>query len=182
VIPASLFRAYGGHLSDKYGARTMMCLTFAVSILYTFMLSYSKTDYIIRGIEGLIYVSTNTGLAPFILLIFVLGVFMAMGMAAVYKHIPVYYPKHVGTIGGLDGFVLPIVFGLMNDLTGIWTICFMLLFAIATISITWMHLAIRQMERAALPENMPELPGLPEMKEIYSLEKHHAATSHTLMN
>ena len=30
-IPASLFRAYGGHLSDRYGARTIMYWTFGVS-------------------------------------------------------------------------------------------------------------------------------------------------------
>jgi NNP family nitrate/nitrite transporter-like MFS transporter len=34
-------------------------------------------------------------------------------------------------IGGLGGFVLPIAFGVLNDLTGIWTSCFMLLFLIA---------------------------------------------------
>jgi NNP family nitrate/nitrite transporter-like MFS transporter len=51
-------------------------------------------------------------------LVFVLGFFMSLGKAAVYKHIPVYYPEHVGAvgglvgmIGGLGGFVLPILFG-----------------------------------------------------------------------
>ena len=32
-------------------------------------------------------------------------------------------------IGGLGGFVLPIAFGALNDLTGLWSSCFMLLFA-----------------------------------------------------
>jgi NNP family nitrate/nitrite transporter-like MFS transporter len=31
-------------------------------------------------------------------------------------------------IGGLGGFVLPIAFGVLLDLTGLWTSCFMLLF------------------------------------------------------
>ena len=58
----------------------------------------------------------------FVTLTVVLGFFMAIGMAAVYKHIPVYYPDHVGAvgglvgaIGGLGGFFLPIAFGVMND-------------------------------------------------------------------
>ena len=34
----------------------------------------------------------------------------------------------VGMIGGLGGFVLPIAFGALIDLTGLWTSCFMLLF------------------------------------------------------
>ena len=71
------------------------------------------------------------------MIVFVLGFFMALGKAAVYKHIPVYYPKNVGAvgglvgmIGGLGGFVLPIAFGALNDLTGLWTSCFMLLFVL----------------------------------------------------
>ena len=160
AIPSSLFRAYGGHLSDKYGARTMMYVTFSMSILCTFILSYPKTDYIVHGIEGPISFSASTGLVPFVVLIFVFGIFMAMGMAAVYKHIPVYYPEHVGAvgglvgmIGGLGGFAMPIAFGVMNDITGIWTSCFMLMFAIVTISILWMHQAIHKMETDALREN-----------------------------
>ncbi|MBL4726167.1 MAG: hypothetical protein JKY83_05750, partial [Rhizobiaceae bacterium] len=30
----------------------------------------------------------------------------------------------VGMIGGLGGFILPITFGVMNDLTGVWTSVF----------------------------------------------------------
>ena len=62
---------------------------------------------------------------------------MSLGKAAVFKHIPVYYPKHVGAvgglvgmIGGLGGFVLPIAFGVLLDLTGIWTSCFAFLFVL----------------------------------------------------
>ena len=135
-IPASLFQAYGGRLSDRYGARTIMYWTFGVSVLLTFMLSYPSTDYVIHGIRGPISFSTSMGLVPFIVAIFLLGFFMSLGKAAVYKHIPVYYPEHVGAvgglvgmIGGLGGFVLPIMFGAMLDLTGVWTSCFMLLFA-----------------------------------------------------
>jgi MFS transporter, NNP family, nitrate/nitrite transporter len=34
----------------------------------------------------------------------------------------------VGAIGGLGGFLLPLAFGLMNDIADVWTSCFMLLF------------------------------------------------------
>ncbi len=187
AVPASLFRSYGGHLSDKYGARTIMYLTFGVSIVCLFMLSYPETDYIIHGIEGPIAFSTKMALVPFVILIFVLGFFMSLGKAAVYKHIPVYYAEHVGVVGGtvgmvggLGGFFLPVAFGIMNDLTGIWTSCFMLLFGIVTVSLIWMHLAIRQMERAALTEPMRDFPELPEMAEIHEPETHGRALSATL--
>jgi len=187
AVPASLFRAYGGHLSDKYGARAVMYLTFGVSIVCLFMLSYPETDYVIHGIEGPIEFSTKMALVPFVILIFVLGFFMSLGKAAVYKHIPVYYADHVGVVGGtvgmvggLGGFFLPVAFGVMNDLTGIWTSCFMLLFGIVAVSLMWMHLAIRQMERRALTEPMRDFPELPEMDEIHEPEKHGRVLSATL--
>mgnify|MGYP000920502303 FL=1 len=52
-------------------------------------------------------------------------------------------------IGGLGGFVLPIVFGLLNDMTGVWTSCFMALFGIVMVSLIWMHLSVRRIDRAA---------------------------------
>ena len=177
-IPASLFRAYGGHLSDKYGARRIMYWMFGVSVLITFILAYPPTTYTIQGIKGPITFHMATGVVTFVTLMFVLGFFMSLGKAAVYKHIPVYYPKNVGAvgglvgmIGGLGGFVLPIAFGVLNDLTGIWTSCFMLLFLIAAGSLIWMHLAIRRMEREALAPSLERLPQFPEMVPIHE-EKH----------
>jgi len=177
-IPASIFRAYGGHLSDRFGARSIMYWTFGMGALMTFMLSYPNTDYVIHGIEGNIAFSTSMGLVPFVIAIFILGFFMSLGKAAVYKHIPVYYPDHVGSvgglvgmIGGLGGFVLPIAFGALLDITGVWTSSFMLLFAIVSISMLWMHLSIRQMERKAMSAELDALPELPEMQEVHGVEQ-----------
>ncbi len=177
-IPASIFRAYGGHLSDRYGARRIMYWTFLVSVVCTFILSYPPTDYIVKGIQGPISFHFEIGIVGFIVLIFVLGFFMSLGKAAVYKHIPVYYPNSVGAvgglvgmIGGLGGFVLPIAFGALNDLTGVWTSCFMLLFALSAMALTWMHIAIRHMESGVAALERRKLPELPEMQPIHE-EKH----------
>jgi NNP family nitrate/nitrite transporter-like MFS transporter len=178
-VPASLFRAYGGVLSDRYGARRVMYWTFGVSVLATFVLSYPPTDYVVQGTHGPIAFHMQTSLPVFVALVFVLGFFMSLGKAAVYKHIPVYYPKNVGAvgglvgmIGGLGGFVLPIAFGVLNDLTGIWQSCFMLLFLLVSGALLWMHAAIRQMEREAVGKAIRDLPELPEMAEIH--EPRHA--------
>ena len=92
------------------------------------------------------------------MLTFILGMFMSFGMAAVYKHIPVYYPDNVGSVGGPGRHdrrpwrvCIPIAFGAMADLTGVWTSCFMLLFAFVSGAMLWMHLAIRRMERRNVP-------------------------------
>jgi NNP family nitrate/nitrite transporter-like MFS transporter len=176
-VPASVFRAYGGHLADRYGARRVMYWTFLVAVVCTFILSYPPTDYVMHGIKGPISFHMEVGIVTFTVTVFVLGYFMALGAAAVYKHIPVYYPKHVGSvgglvgmIGGLGGFVLPIAFGALNDLTGVWTSCFMLLFALVSGALLWMHASIRQMERGVASEALEKLPALPEMQEIHGPE------------
>ncbi len=175
-IPASVFRAYGGHLSDKYGARRIMYWTFLVAVICTFVLAYPPTQYVIEGIGGPIAFSTRMSLAGFMVVAFVLGFFMSLGKAAVYKHIPVYYPDRVGAVGGvvglvggLGGFVMPIAFGALNDLTGVWQSCFWLLFLVASVSLIWMHVTIRQMEKAAAEAGVPvrNLPELPEMQPVH---------------
>ncbi|MBY5400306.1 MFS transporter [Rhizobium leguminosarum] len=147
-IPGSIFRAFGGVLSDKKGARSVMYTMLAVSAVATLILSLPA--------------ASGTGIGPafgitpviFIVVIFVLGFFMSLGKAAVYKHIPAYYPENVGAVGGivgmmggLGGFILPIAFGLLKDMTGLWSSCFLLLFAIVVISLIWMHLSVKQLSR-----------------------------------
>lgn len=169
ALPGGIFRIAGGFISDKIGARRVMYLTFIACVMATFVLSYPATDYIVHGIDGEIKFSMAIGLTPFVVMTGILSMFMSFGMAAVFKHIPVYYPDHVGAvggmvglIGGLGGFVLPITFGLMNDRIGVWTSCFMLLFGLVAAALVWMHTAIRIMERREhpalkAPRFLPEL-------------------------
>lgn len=177
-IPGSLFRVFGGWLSDRIGARKVMYITFVVSLICTFVLAYPATSYVVDGIEGPIRFHTEIGLFAFVALIFVLGFAMSLGKAAVFKHIPVYYPNHVGAvgglvgmIGGLGGFVLPILFGVMADITGIWTSCFMLLFVLVGTALVWMHFAVRRMEVAREPAltTLPEFPELGEPEPAHIL-------------
>lgn len=147
-IPGSIFRAFGGVLSDRKGARSVMYGMFAVSAAATLILSLPAAG-----------TAASPAITPavFIVVIFALGFVMSLGKAAVYKHIPAYYPESVGAVGGivgmmggLGGFVLPISFGALKDMTGVWSSCFMLLFAIVVISLVWMHLSVRQLNRRGL--------------------------------
>ncbi|WP_274126939.1 nitrate/nitrite transporter [Abyssibius alkaniclasticus] len=172
-LSASLFRAYGGHLSDRFGARAVMYWTFGFSLILLFMLAYPPTSYSIHGRDGNINFTTSMGFGAFVLAIFGLGFFMSLGKAAVYKHIPVYYPDNVGSvgglvgmIGGLGGFVLPIIFGALLDLTGIYTTNFMFLFLLVGVALTWMHMSIRNMERANPGVARDALPELPEFADM----------------
>jgi NNP family nitrate/nitrite transporter-like MFS transporter len=153
-IPASIFRAYGGVLSDRIGARAVLYWCFGVSAIATLALSLPPTDYVMHGTHGPISAHFEISPLIFVGIAMVLGFFMSIGKAAVYKHVATYYPDNVGSvgglvgmIGGLGGFVLPIAFGFLNQVTGLWTSCFMLLFVIVVALFVWMHLSIRSMER-----------------------------------
>ena len=173
-MPGSVFRALGGWMSDRWGARFVMYLTFIVSLACLFAMSYPRTRYIVQGIEGPVEFSFGVSLPAFVVLTVLLGFVMSLGKAAVYRHIPVYYPHHVGSvgglvgmIGGLGGFVLPIAFGILNDWLGVWTSSFMLMFVVVLVSTVWMHVAIRLMERRRHPALVDELylSDVPEMPQ-----------------
>jgi NNP family nitrate/nitrite transporter-like MFS transporter len=151
-IPGSIFRAYGGTLADKVGARTVLYWTFGIALITTFILAIPAGDYVVQGINGPVNLHFAIGPWEFIGLVFVLGFAMAIGKAAVYKHIPTYYPKSIGAvgglvgmIGGLGGFILPILFGTLNQVTGVWSSCFMALFVLVVVCFAWMHLSVRSM-------------------------------------
>jgi NNP family nitrate/nitrite transporter-like MFS transporter len=80
------------------------------------------------------------------MLLFVIGVAWAFGKASVFKYISDDYPHNIGVIsgivglvGGLGGFILPIMFGALVDLTGIRSSSFMLLYGVVWVSLIWMY-------------------------------------------
>ena len=82
----------------------------------------------------------------FTALLAVLGVAFAFGKSSVFKYISDDYPGNIGAIsgvvglaGGLGGFVLPILFGVLLDLTGVRSSAFMLLYGVVWVSLFWMY-------------------------------------------
>ena len=154
-VPASIFRAYGGvPLGPHRRAHGDVLDVRRFGRCHAHAVPAADDTTSCTASRATSRSTSRSAPVAFIVIIFVLGFFMSLGKAAVYKHIPTYYPDNVGAvgglvgmIGGLGGFVLPIAFGALNDLTGLWTSCFMLLFAIGVGSLIWMHVAIRRMER-----------------------------------
>lgn len=109
----------------------------------------ARRELIARGVTH-IYFQANIWI--FTVLAFIVGILMGIGKAAVYKHIPTYFPKDVGVVGGivgvlggLGGFVSPIIFGYLLRGTGIWTTCWMYFFLLSVTCLVWMHLVVRKM-------------------------------------
>ena len=120
--------------------------------------SVKKKELIAKGITQ-VYFQANVWI--FTVLVFLAGIMMGIGKAAVYKHIPEYFPRDVGVvgglvgvIGGLGGFVCPIFFGYILRSTGLWTSCWLFLGVIAVICLIWMHVVILRMTRGVSQPGM----------------------------
>ena len=145
-LPGGVLRAIGGWMSDKWGAQSVTWWVMWVSWVCLFLLSYPQTDLTIQTVDGPKSFQIGLNEYVFTALMFTIGIAWAFGKASVFKYISDDYPQNMGVIsgivglaGGLGGFVLPIMFGALVDLTGVRSSCFMLLYGVVWVSLIWMY-------------------------------------------
>lgn len=220
-LPSGLIRAFGGWLSDKFGARTVMYWVLSITALASFLLMFPKMDIVSPGsgimakqpgvvinvsdtevrvgettyplvppveqtfaeddlllfpqistwqepkvqvgqevakrellARGVTHIYFQANVWIFTLLVFVIGLTTGIGKAAVYKYIPDYFPQEVGTvggtvgvIGGLGGFVCPIIFGYLLNTIGLWTTTWVFFFVVSMMCLVWLHIVVRSMAK-----------------------------------
>lgn len=164
IFPASLLRPLGGYLSDKFGARRIMYWVFGAMLAACLFLSFPSAKIVIdvptsidsNGQREAFAFSMNV--AWFTILVFIVGVCMGVGKAAVYKYIPEYFPKDVGAVGGLvgmlgalGGFFLPPLFAWFYELTMIPQSTFFLMFLVTAVSFGWLHITVMSLLQKASP-------------------------------
>ncbi|HRE14372.1 MAG TPA: nitrate/nitrite transporter [Usitatibacteraceae bacterium] len=145
-LPGGVLRAIGGWFSDRYGAHSVTWWVLWVSWICLFLLSYPQTQMTITTVKGPVTIDIGLNVWAFTALMFVMGVAWAFGKASVFKYIADEYPQNIGVIsgivglaGGLGGFLLPIMFGVLVDLTGIRSSAFMLMYGVVWVSLIWMY-------------------------------------------
>ena len=150
-LPGGVLRAVGGWISDKYGAYQTTWWVMWVCWVAFFWLSYPQTNFTIQTVTG--PRDFSLGLSPtfFTVLLFIVGIAMAIGKASVFKFISDDFDTNIGAVsgvvglaGGLGGFVLPIKFGALVDLTGVRSPSFMLMYGTVCVPLVWMHFYIRK--------------------------------------
>ncbi|MEO8237806.1 MAG: MFS transporter [Flavobacterium sp.] len=222
-LPAGIIRAFGGFLSDKFGARKVMYWVLSTSVVLSFLLLFPKMNITTSGsglmaakagkvtqvspskivigereylvtpknvkaehnpffpskktwqevvvsenqkvqkkeliADGITQIHFEANMWIYLVLVILIGACWGIGSAAVYKHIPEYFPNQVGVIGGmvgmiggLGGFIGPIVFGYLLAFTGFWTSSWLFIFALSIICLIWMHRVIVKVTREKLPE------------------------------
>jgi NNP family nitrate/nitrite transporter-like MFS transporter len=127
VLLATVMRPIGGILSDKFGGRTVLMLVFPVTALMALLMTIPTMSTFTIG---------------------ALGVALAIGLGngAVFKLVPEYFPRSVGSVtglvgaaGGLGGFFPPLVLGSLRQATGSFALGFVLLsvFALICLVVCW---------------------------------------------
>ncbi|MBZ0265799.1 MFS transporter [bacterium] len=109
--------------------------------------------------QGVTYIHFQANVWIFTVLVFIVGIAMGIGKAAVYKYIPDYFPNDVGVVGGivgvlggLGGFICPILFGYLLESSGLWTTCWIFFALITGVCIWWMEHSIQAKEKKIAEE------------------------------
>lgn len=221
-LPSGVIRAFGGYLSDKFGARKVMYWVLYSSLILSGLLMLPKMEILTPGkgitakktgivksfgnekiildnaefaisakpeipqqtsvlpesfswqeilvkqnehvqkkqllAQGVTLIKFEAHIWVFSILVILIGIMWGIGKAAVYKHIPEYFPNEVGVvggmvglIGGLGGFIGPILFGYLLDFSGLWTSSWIFVFLISAISLFWMNQVIKKMTYNVAP-------------------------------
>ncbi|GIZ10187.1 nitrate/nitrite transporter [Flavobacterium sp. UMI-01] len=215
-LPSGVIRAFGGYLSDKFGARTVMYWVLGSSVFLSTLLmipkmeittagpgvmatkkgvitSVSPTNISIDGkdhaidskpeaiqtgsifpsksswqkiivaqnqevnkkeliAKGVTRINFDANMWVYLVLVILIGISWGIGKAAVYKHIPEYFPNEIGVVGGmvgllggLGGFFGPIIFSYLLTTTGIWSSSWIFILLFSIICLVWMHITITKM-------------------------------------
>jgi len=162
IFPASLLRPVGGAISDRIGARRVLTWTFVVMLIASGVLMMPHGHIVLSGEGGSPDRSVlpwEPGVVLFTVLVFILGIAMGVGKAAVFKHIPEYFPHDVGAVGGLvgmlgalGGFFLPLLFGYTNAWTSAPQSTFGVLFLVTLLAAIWMQFTVMRIVQKKSPE------------------------------
>lgn len=226
-LPSGVIRAFGGYLSDKFGARKVMYWVLSSSVILSALLMIPKMEITTTGpgvlatkkgtitqatnekvkigntdfalaqkketesenaifptktswqqvvveqnqtvkkkellAKGITVIKFDANMWVFLVLVILIGISWGIGKAAVYKHIPEYFPTEVGVvggmvgmIGGLGGFFGPIIFGYLLTATGIWSSSWVFILVFSAICLIWMHYTITKI----MNEKQPKLARL----------------------
>lgn len=221
-LPSGVIRAFGGYLSDKYGARKVMYWVLSSSVVLSALLMVPKMEITTTGpgvlatkkgtitsvsdqnikigetdfavaqkkeitaentifpsrtswqqvvveqnqtvkkkellAKGITVIKFDANIWVYLVLVILIGISWGIGKAAVYKHIPEYFPTEVGVvggmvgmIGGLGGFFGPIIFGYLLTGTGIWSSSWIFILLLSVICLVWMHHTITRIMNEKQP-------------------------------
>lgn len=127
VLLATAMRPVGGWLADRIGGLTILLWVFPAVAVASLLLTVDR-------------------MVPFTIGALGMAACIGLGNGAVFKLVPQYFPRSVGSVtglvgaaGGLGGFFPPLVVGVVRQQTGSFSLGFAFLgvFAVACFLVTW---------------------------------------------
>ncbi len=148
TLVATGARPVGGLLADRLGGNRVLAVVFAGVGIDAIGLSWQAAD---------------PAIVPVTIFSLTMALFLGIGNGAVFKQVPLFFPKAtgaatgiVGAAGGLGGFFPPLVLGIVKDATGEFVLGFVFLVAFA-----WMcaGMAVSESEEGFGPPGAPTAAG-----------------------
>jgi len=147
VLPSGVIRAAGGWLSDRFGAHTVTWWVMWISLICLAYMAYPQTTITIKTLtDEPLQFTLGGNMWLFTAALFGVGIAWGFGKASVFKYISDEYPENIGVIsgivglvGGLGGFLLPIMFGALVDHFHFNQVIWWLLFGVTLVSLMWMQ-------------------------------------------
>jgi NNP family nitrate/nitrite transporter-like MFS transporter len=152
TFTASLCRIPGGWLADRWGA-SVVC----------------RWSLLVVAV-ALAPVAAGLPLAAAVSAVFIAAVALGFGMASSFKFIPEFFPKTVGAVsgivgalGGLGGFFLPLVGGVIKTTLGSVCLQILPLAALAALALSTLVWSERKAKRASIMPAVGTSRGWPAM-------------------
>jgi MFS transporter, NNP family, nitrate/nitrite transporter len=125
ALLAVVGRPLGGWLSDRIGAARVLLVVFVAVTLLALALA-----------------AAYTAIVPLTIACLTLAMALWLGMGAVFKLVPEWFPDRVGSVtgvvgaaGGLGGFFPPLVMGVVKSATGGYALGFVLMALVGVASL-----------------------------------------------
>jgi len=130
VIVATICRPLGGFLSDRFAPSRLLAVVFSGLVPCALLMTSVDLGYFTVGALGA-------------------AALVGLGNGAVFKLVPHYFPKDVGTVtglvgatGGMGGFFPPLILGYFRDHVGSYNPGFWCLAAFAITCLVVLYFAI----------------------------------------
>lgn len=146
VVAATLMRPLGGFLSDRLGAGKVLSIGLMGLLPCAMLMTSHDLGYFTVGALGA-------------------ALLVGLGNGAVFKLVPQYFPRDIGTItglvgaaGGMGGFFPPLVLGYCKDHLGSYNPGFYALASFSTLCFILLYFAILRQPRSVediAPQNSP---------------------------
>jgi MFS transporter, NNP family, nitrate/nitrite transporter len=140
VILATLARPLGGVLADRWGGARILNAVFVLVAGFAVLLAFGPGI----GVSTLGFLGS--------------ACMLGLGNGAVFQLVAVHFPREAGVVtglvgaaGGLGGFFPPLLMGFVRDVTGAYSIGFMLLSEFGLVCLLVNVLVLQQRARLLMP-------------------------------